>query len=70
MVVFTRPQPQAPNLLGATGTGQHAGSSRALAGKDQLKTNLSVPCNSAELFSERNFPSAVKQPVVTEYRCL
>jgi hypothetical protein len=24
-VVFTRPQPQAPNLLGATGTGQHAG---------------------------------------------
>ena len=26
--VFTRPQPQAPNLLGATGTGQHA----ALAG--------------------------------------
>ena len=38
--------------------------------KDQLKTNLSVPCNSAEFFSERNFPSAVEQPVVTVYRCL
>src|ERR1017187_1546922 len=25
LVVFTRPQPQAPNLLGATGTGPHAG---------------------------------------------
>src|ERR1035437_9602016 len=69
LVVFTRPQPQAPNLLGATGTGQHAGPNRALSGKNQLKTNLSVPCNSAECFSERNFPSTVEQPVVTEYRC-
>ena len=67
-MVFTRPQPQAPNLLGATGTGQHTGLSRALAGKDQLKTNLSEPCNSAEFFSERNFPSTVEQPVVTVYR--
>src|ERR1035438_10704239 len=54
LVVLTRPQPQAPNLLGATGTGQHTGLSRALAGKNQLKNNLSVPRNSAEFFSERN----------------
>ena len=69
-MVLTRPQPQAPNLLGATGTGQHAGLAGPWPVKDQLKTNLSLPCNSAELFSERNFPSAVEQPVVTVYRCL
>jgi hypothetical protein len=35
--------------------------------KDQLKTNLSLPGNSAEFFSERNFPSVVEQVVITVY---
>src|SRR5450759_4268151 len=56
-------------LVGCDGDWPAYRSDRALSGKNQLKTNLSVPCNSAEFFSERNFPSAVKQPVVTEYRC-
>jgi len=69
-VVLTRPQPQAPYLLGATGTGPPTGLIGPWPVKNQLKTNLSVPCNSAEFFSERTFPSTVEQPVITEYRCL
>src|ERR1019366_8149941 len=73
LVVFTRPQPQVPNFLGATGTGPPIGLAGPWPVKNQLiqlKTNLSMPCNSAEFFSERNFPSTVEQTVITEYRCL
>src|ERR1022692_3631287 len=54
-------------LVGCDGDWPACRSERALSGKNQLKTNLSVPCNSAEFFSERNFPSTVEQPVVTVY---
>jgi hypothetical protein len=61
---FTPPTPPASRWINSSST------PITLFGTGTLKTNLSVPRNSAEFFYERNFPSTVEQPVVTEYRWL